>query len=139
MNVTGHSLGGGLASAASSASGSDAYTFNAAGLNAGTLQRYGAADQNPNIAAYHVKGEVLTGAQSTLPLPEARGTSIELPAYAKPHLSTGALIGTLLGGPVGGLGVATLSAAVDNHLMPAVNNGVHSVLEQSEANLRKLL
>ncbi|MEX5715333.1 hypothetical protein IC615_13660 [Serratia ureilytica] len=38
IDVAGHSLGGGMASATSIASGKPAWTFNAAGLNAGTVE-----------------------------------------------------------------------------------------------------
>jgi len=143
MNITGHSLGGGLASAAASASGADAYTFNASGLHPDTLARYGASDQNPNILAYHVKGEVLTGAQNLTPIPEARGTrSIELPSDI--HKTTkaaglGGLVGTLLGGPLGGLAGSLLAGSGVNHLIPAVKDGMQIHLDQSEARLRELL
>ena len=38
VHMTGHSLGGGMASAASSASGSNGTTFNSAGLNSSTVE-----------------------------------------------------------------------------------------------------
>ena len=61
VTYTGHSLGGGLASAASQRSGGPAYTFNAAGLNRGTIYR--PSGNGSQIRAYRVDGEVLTGAQ----------------------------------------------------------------------------
>nr|WP_257211231.1 hypothetical protein [Erwinia amylovora] len=39
IDISGHSLGGGMASAASIASGKAAWTFNAAGMNAGTVEK----------------------------------------------------------------------------------------------------
>ncbi|BFO09313.1 hypothetical protein GGER_18230 [Serratia rubidaea] len=41
VDIAGHSLGGGMASAASIAGGKPAWTFNAAGLNSGTVEKYG--------------------------------------------------------------------------------------------------
>ncbi|MGK4007950.1 DUF4150 domain-containing protein [Sorangium sp. So ce1036] len=63
VDYTGHSLGGGLASAAATAGGSRGWTFNAAGLNAGTVTGYGGTERPADIAAYRVQDEVLTGAQ----------------------------------------------------------------------------
>lgn len=88
VDIAGHSLGGGLASAASRASGLPADTFNAAGLHPETVGRYGGTPQTPateNIQAYRVAGEVLTGVQEQ----GALGTL------------AGAGIGGLLGGPIG--------------------------------------
>lgn len=57
----GHSLGGGLASAAARASGLPSNTFNAAGLNAQTVARYGGISHDAaDIHAYHVPGDPLT-------------------------------------------------------------------------------
>lgn len=90
VTFTGHSLGGGLASAASIASGREADTFNAAGLSENTIgdartiatanDRGGAA-----VQAYHVPGEVLTSVQNG-------GDRM-----------IGGLLGDLVGGPLGGL------------------------------------
>jgi type VI secretion system secreted protein VgrG len=86
VSFTGHSLGGGLASAAAKASGLPANTFNAAGLNAATVARYGGTSQDADIFAYHVPGDPLTeanvegvnflGLKKELPL--AAGTSQEV-------------------------------------------------------------
>lgn len=68
VTLTGHSLGGGLASAAAVASGNPADTFNAAGLHDDSIARAqsiarsngrGAAD----VEAYSVPGEILTFVQ----------------------------------------------------------------------------
>ena len=63
IDITGHSLGGGLASAASQASGRPATTFNASGLHGKTVERYGGSVHDTAIQAYRVKGEILTGLQ----------------------------------------------------------------------------
>jgi len=63
IHIAGHSLGGGLASAASRASGMPATTFNAAGLHSKTVARYGGSVHQTAIQAYRIKGEILTGIQ----------------------------------------------------------------------------
>jgi uncharacterized Zn-binding protein involved in type VI secretion len=69
-HLTGHSLGGGMASAGSSASGLPATTFNAAGLNAKTVPRPVASD----IDAVYVEGEPLHGLNKMLVAPDAAAT-----------------------------------------------------------------
>lgn len=109
VDMTGHSLGGGMASAASRASGNDGWTFNSAGLHPETVSRYGGTAAPPaqeNIQAYQVKGDVLTGVQT-------QGWKGTLAAAA-----AGAAIGGPLGAVVGAiakLGVSALAAdAVGN-------------------------
>ena len=65
IDIVGHSLGGGLASAAGMASGEATWTFNAAGLNSGTVTKYGGQliGDGSAITAYRVNGEVLTKLQ----------------------------------------------------------------------------
>ena len=65
VDIAGHSLGGGLASAAGVASGKSTWTFNAAGLNGGTVEKYGGQiiGDGSAITAYRVNGEVLTKLQ----------------------------------------------------------------------------
>ncbi len=69
VSVTGHSLGGGLASAAAIASGRDATTFNAAGLSSATVARATAVRSAAGIGraaevqAFYVRGEVLSAIQ----------------------------------------------------------------------------
>lgn len=93
--LTGHSLGGGLASAASLATGAPAVTFNASGLSNQTLESLGF---NPNearasvadegqVRRYAVNGDPLTMAQediATLPVvgspPEAIGHALRINA-----------------------------------------------------------
>lgn len=99
VTLTGHSLGGGLASAASLAAELPATTFNAAGLSDRTLgqaRTIAGADGRvdvPDISAFHVRGEILSTMQDGgdrvlgillragfLDLPEAVGTRIPLDA-----------------------------------------------------------
>jgi uncharacterized Zn-binding protein involved in type VI secretion len=86
MGITGHSLGGGLASAGSLASGVPATTFNAAGIHGDTYDRYGLDRSQANglIDAYQVDGDVLTWAQEHSPIrgamPDAIGTRHPLDA-----------------------------------------------------------
>lgn len=87
VTITGHSLGGGLASAAALASGRSATTFNAAGLSDATIrQAEGIRSANggapePAIAAFYVRGEVLSALQD----------------------GGDRVVGALLGGLVGGI------------------------------------
>lgn len=71
-NFVGHSLGGGLASAAAVAVGGDATTFNASGLHENTI--WAGKGLKGNVVALHVKGEILHNVQSTTQAPEAYGT-----------------------------------------------------------------
>jgi Protein of unknown function (DUF2974) len=69
VRVTGHSLGGGLASAAALAGGRDAATFNAAGLSDATIARANTIRTDAGIGravevqAFYVRGEVLSAIQ----------------------------------------------------------------------------
>ena len=107
--VTGHSLGGGLASAASIATGATGVTFNAAGLSNNTLEQ--TLGQNPNAARqtladngqirrYAVNGDPLTAAQEDLPTlpiagspPNAVGHALRISAPAGLGLDLAALHG----------------------------------------------
>jgi hypothetical protein len=90
--ITGHSLGGGLAGAASIVSNIPAVTFNASGVHDNTLERQGLdaeaakqyADESGLIRRYAVDNEILTTLQEdSIPLkwvmPDAVGHKIELP------------------------------------------------------------
>lgn len=61
VSFTGHSLGGGLASAASVVTGKSADTFNAAGLHHATVADY--QDNAAKVKAYFVPGDPLSGVQ----------------------------------------------------------------------------
>ena len=67
----GHSLGGGLASAAAYATGAKAITFNAAGLSS----RYRTAS-SVNIRSHYIRGDMLSIFQDFTPFPNAAGTRI---------------------------------------------------------------
>jgi hypothetical protein len=133
VDVVGHSLGGGMASAASRASGASGYTFNAAGLHSGTVARYGGTVHTPaveNITAYRVKGEFLTGIQEQ----GWKGTAAAAGAG-------------LLGGPIGALlgagGKVALSAYLPDALgtkfdlegkgNPIARHGMDQVIDGIEA------
>ena len=75
VKFVGHSLGGGMASAASHATGQPATTFNAAGLHIFNRKWFGA---DPPIDAVSVKGELLTTLQRNSPAFEAVGTPYEI-------------------------------------------------------------
>ncbi|RKX40218.1 MAG: hypothetical protein DRP64_13005, partial [Verrucomicrobia bacterium] len=73
LMITGHSLGGGLASAASRATGADAITFNAAGLGRRTIKRGYGMGKASNIRAHRTRAEILTTVQNFTPLANAAG------------------------------------------------------------------
>lgn len=70
FEIAGHSLGGGMASAAGAVTGVETTTFNAAGLHANTAKRYAdehglqVYDTKRNVDAYQVGGEMLTDGQT---------------------------------------------------------------------------
>ena len=63
LEFTGHSLGGGLASAAAMSTGLPATVFNAARVSQGTMDRYGLSPVGARIENNYVEGEILTGVQ----------------------------------------------------------------------------
>ena len=71
VHIVGHSLGGGLASAAQGGSGLTASTYNSAGLHPSTVARYSQdtehmAVEREKITAIRIKGEVLTKTQESI-------------------------------------------------------------------------
>lgn len=82
VDISGHSLGGGMASAAAMASGKSTWTFNAAGLNADTVEKYGGTVMGnaSNIQAYRVDGELLTKVQEINLWEDAQGVNFNTPA-----------------------------------------------------------
>lgn len=96
ISMTGHSLGGGLASAAAIAAGRDANTFNAAGLSDATIQSARAINaasetrRDARVEAFYVRGDVLSAMQDG-------GDRM-----------AGALLGGAIGGPLGRLVGAAL-------------------------------
>jgi len=61
LSFTGHSLGGGLASAAAVVTGLSATTFNAAGIDTASIK--GQSSTSPKVDAYYVGGEPLSAIQ----------------------------------------------------------------------------
>lgn len=87
VRFTGHSLGGGLASAAAGASDTPATTFNAAGLSQNTINQFPNPDNSQTIA-YFVDGDILSAGQDgaansvlsrVMTVPVAVGERRELP------------------------------------------------------------
>lgn len=85
--MTGHSLGGGVASYAALSTGNAAVTFNAAGLSDANMENVGLHWKNGRtevarsgqIRAYHVDSDVLTNVQESADdIPDAVGTRITL-------------------------------------------------------------
>ena len=78
LSYTGHSLGGGEASAAAIVTNLPAITFNAAGLSRNTVARHGADLSNAEnlIQAYYVQGDIVSLGQDLTPFifPSAAGT-----------------------------------------------------------------
>ena len=113
VDLAGHSLGGGMASAAARASGLSAITYNAAGLHDNTLKRNNISPVIPdpdNILAYRVKDELLTGFHE--------------PGWKT--MTSMAGVGLLKGGPIGalaGLGGGLLLGK----LMPDVAGTPHEI------------
>jgi uncharacterized Zn-binding protein involved in type VI secretion len=115
VDMTGHSLGGGLASAASTASGHPGWTFNAAGLHPKTVPRYlNSPDARPidasRIEAYRVENELLTGVQE-------QGVKGTLGAAA---------VGLAIGGPVGAA-IGALGKLLVSGSMPGAVGSPHTV------------
>lgn len=123
VKFVGHSLGGGLASAAAHATGQPATTFNAAGLHVFNRDIFNA----PPIDAVRVRGEILTTVQSVVPLaPAAVGNVYRLdpPSNVASSLSRADLNWTDALMPAKGAAkyaAAAVGRAVDLHLMTAVN------------------
>ncbi|KVS19346.1 type VI secretion system Vgr family protein [Burkholderia multivorans] len=119
VDFTGHSLGGGMASAAAEASGSSAVTFNAAGLNPETVAQYGGTVQATNITAYRVDGDILTGLQEGRLGPISDGTAQLMPkAIGTPVTLDGQSITT-----------------VGRHMMGDVTSGMNQQVAKDEFDL----
>ncbi|MCF0060629.1 lipase family protein [Dyadobacter chenwenxiniae] len=84
VEFTGHSLGGGLASAASTVTGSKASTINSAGLNMATVKRLGIDPEvfearAKNIDAFYSKSDPLNNIQDNFSLtPKAIGNRFDV-------------------------------------------------------------
>jgi len=82
---TGHSLGGGLASANALSVKGKAVRFNAAGLSDPTRDNLGISNNKANISAYVVQGEALSHFQGLIGL-KAEGRITTLPASYFPQM-----------------------------------------------------
>jgi hypothetical protein len=151
VEFAGHSLGGGMASAASRASGDPATTFNSAGLNPKTVAKYGGTPVDSAINAYRVQGEILTRLQEFTP------SQYESPAWSdlwKPGQALGkavrnagraaadaadAAIAKLAPNAVGtkyDLPSIAGGSAIDKHGMNQVIDGIESQKQADAATLR---
>ena len=141
VDIVGHSLGGGMASAASRASGAPAWTFNSAGLNSNTVGRYGGTNHVPaseNVTAYQVANEVLTGIQQQ----GWKGTLAGAGAGAAIGAAFGGPFGAAIGALAGGLAKLGLSAAMpdavgnkfplEGHGNPVSRHGMDQVIDGIE-------
>lgn len=146
--LTGHSLGGGLASTASVATDLTAVTFNAAGVHPNTVVAAAVlGHESPVLDAdqvrnYHVRGEVLTTLQHPLGsfidhvpligdsiLPNALGTQIALDPARGPEIEVSPWD---LTNPVG----FVVDTAIDIGRYSVDQHGTPSVLEAMEASDR---
>ncbi|MFO7786808.1 MAG: Mbeg1-like protein [Halospina sp.] len=109
VNLVGHSLGGGLASAGVAVTGEAGYTFNAAGLHPNTAQRLGGMSNekvSQRVVTQSVDGEFLT-------LVQQHGTTALGAAL-------GGTLGSIAGGGVGGLTGAALLGSLAPDLPEAI-------------------
>jgi type VI secretion system secreted protein VgrG len=128
VDGTGHSLGGGDASAFSRASGAEAYTFNAAGLNPATVAHYGGSTYPSTITAYRVDGEILTSLQEPTVLDHITSPTTSL---------IGDMMPKAVGAPVTMPSTSVLP--LSRHGMADVNNGIGQIVQQDQSALTSLL
>jgi hypothetical protein len=139
VKFVGHSLGGGLASAAAHATATPATTFNAAGLHLFNRSIFNA----PPVDAVRVKGEILTAVQQSIPIaPEAVGTAYRLdpPADTASALSRANLNGWDALFPVRGAAKYVKGAAaraVELHGMDKVTKSLDERRAQVEEKAKK--
>jgi type VI secretion system secreted protein VgrG len=119
LDLTGHSLGGGLAAAASEASGATATTFNAAGLNTATLPLNNATPMASTITNYRVDGDILTGLQEGKLGPLSDATAAEMPKAVGEQIDIPGSSATTIG----------------RHLMGDVNSGLNSSVADQQSSL----
>ena len=139
VQITGHSLGGGLSTVASSATGYPATTFNAANVHPNTYKDNGIyPDKIPaNSTNYQVRGEPLSRLQNNAPAIGAAGGA----ALG----STGGLFGASLGASLGAQVGANISHSPLNQVVleprhsdgtpmgPIENKGGHGMKAVNEA------
>lgn len=118
VSFVGHSLGGGMASAASGASGLPAQTFNSAGLSNNTLSGLDYADQSLVNATY-VVGDILSRLQDNVPgMNEAFGIRRVVE-------------------PADGTSSIPVVRNIQLHLMRAVHEALQEELQQIELEMRQ--
>ncbi len=86
-DITGHSLGGGLAAAGSMATNTRATTFNASGVHPNTAARNGLKWDEHNITNYFVEGEVLSTLEEAPPFPRALGRQITIMSLGRDNVA----------------------------------------------------
>ena len=131
----GHSLGGGLASAAAVAADGDATTFNAAGLHKNTIAAGGRT--GGKVTAVRVRGEALTGLQESSPLPNAYGNrkvSLDPPFNLTRDALAQGLGSALLGLP--GLGAAEALRSGLLHKMGNVTDSLDMAIGTAKADVK---
>ena len=137
VEYVGHSLGGGLASAASAMYGSPATTFNAAGLNDNTLLSHGIVPNSGNTDAYYVEGDILSSLQdNTLGL-MSRGAGERIPLSPADSVTwgdveagaVGAVTG-VLAGPIFGVVAGLGARGVRLHLMDSMEAALAKRVDQ---------
>lgn len=135
VKIVGHSLGGGLASAASRASGLPATTFNAAGLHKDTI----ASPRPSQIEAVYVRGELLRTAQMAPGAPQAIGTAqpLDPPTGIGKRALTGLAAGlAATGSPWLAGGVAAYRGYL-LHGMDSVGASLDQALTQTKKTIEK--
>ncbi|SMB89313.1 Uncharacterized protein conserved in bacteria, partial [Pasteurella testudinis DSM 23072] len=132
MEFTGHSLGGGLASAAAMATGSKATIFNAPGVRDITVERYNRIIAN-NIEAYNIKHELLTRMQ-VIEKPELTWDYISKVPLTAPDIAIGVLLPNARSSTSYELPVQT-----DEHWFPGVDSYVDHGIDKVISALEKQL
>lgn len=124
VEYTGHSLGAGLGSLQALIGNAPGVTFNAAGLNSATAQRYGVDIHAPNkIDAYYVNGEPLSWVQDHTTLPSATGSRIPLTPDAPVSMTSNGLVHSA---PLTGWKTFTNSIDANLHFMGAVESSIYN-------------
>ena len=135
ITFTGHSLGGGLASAQSLETGAPAVTFNAAGLDRATIEPVSSPGAGGHrIAAYHVDDDVLSLMQDNPLLMQmlAGPAALEL----DPAVGRRAVLSSERGGVIGalmGIGINAVITSVTGHLIDSVIASLERALAESGA------
>lgn len=134
IEYVGHSLGGGLASAAAAVSGAPATTFNAAGLNDKTLAEVGFVSNPDNINAYTVKGDILSSLQDNASVVASTAAGNRMPlspadSITKGDVATG-VVGSLVATPLVGVVAGSAKRGVRLHSMGSVKDALNKRADQ---------